>query len=127
MKNTLFTCSICKDIFRNHSDLKNHVRRDHQSSVKIKFQNGDVVEIKRAEDNTFKCRCERRFKLPTSLHRHAKNCHNRLPEPEEDEEEGELMDVDDSDASGSLNGDSRVVLTDCFGTRISHEEANCRG
>jgi len=54
MKNTLFTCSICKDIFRNHSDLKNHVRRDHQSSVKVKFQNGDVVEIKRAEDNTFK-------------------------------------------------------------------------
>jgi uncharacterized C2H2 Zn-finger protein len=124
MKNTLFTCTICKDIFRNRTDLKNHVRRDHQSAVKVKFQNGAVTEVKRAKDNTFKCKCGKSFKLPDSLRRHAKGCNGELTEPEEDEEEGALMDVlEDSDASESMNVDERVVPADCFGALISHE--NC--
>jgi hypothetical protein len=38
MRNTLFTCFICKDIFGNHNDLNNHIKHDHQSVIKIKFQ-----------------------------------------------------------------------------------------
>src|SRR5271169_6882678 len=98
MKNALFTCAVCKDIFRNRTDLKNHVRRDHQSAVKIKFQNRGVTEVKRTEDNTFKCKCGKSFKLPNSLRRHVKKCNDELTEPEEDEEERALMNVlEDSD------------------------------
>jgi Zinc finger, C2H2 type len=123
MKNALFTCVVCKDIFRNRTDLKNHVRRDHQSAVKVKFQNGGVTEVKRAEDNTFKCKCGKSFKLPDSLRRHAKGCNDELTESEESEGEGALMDAEeDSDASESMDMDDRVVSTDCFRPLISHEK-----
>jgi uncharacterized C2H2 Zn-finger protein len=123
MKNTLFTCTICKDIFRNRTDLKNHVRRDHQSVVKVKFQNGGVTEVKRAEDNMFKCNCGKSFKLPDSLRRHAKGCNGELTVSEEDEEEGALMDVlEDSDASESMDVDDRIIPADCFGALISYEK-----
>src|SRR5262245_57477309 len=110
MKNTLFTCDICKEIFKDHTDLKNHIRRHHQSMVKVKFPSGDVAEIKRAEDNTFKCKCGKGFKLPNSLHRHAKVCNNELIEQEE---EAELMDMDDFDASEQMNMDNRIMPIDC--------------
>ena len=103
MTNALFICITCNNIFRNHSELNYHVKRDHQSSIKIKFQNGGVTEVKRAEDNTFKCKCGKIFKLPDSLRRHARICRDELTEQEEDEREAELMDMDDSDASESLN------------------------
>jgi uncharacterized C2H2 Zn-finger protein len=119
MKNALFTCAVCKDIFRNRTDLKNHVRRDHQSAVKVKFQTGGMTEVKRAEDNTFKCKCGKGFKLPNSLRRHAKGCNGELPESEENEEEGVLMNVDDSDASESMDIDDSVIPADCFGALIS--------
>jgi hypothetical protein len=123
MTNALLKCIKCNDIFRNRQDLEYHVKRDHQSSVKIKFQNGSVTEVKRAEDNTFKCKCGKDFKLPNSLHRHAKECKDELTEPEEDEEEVILMDVlEDSDASESMNMDDRVVPVDCFGSLISYEK-----
>src|SRR5437667_5263793 len=120
MTNTLFTCTTCNNIFRSRSDLNYHVKRDHQSSVKVKFQNGGVTEVKRAEDNTFKCKCGKSFKLPDSLRRHVKGCNDELTEPEEDEGEGMLMDVDDSDASEL---DDRVIPGDCFGALISYENA----
>jgi len=122
MKNALFTCTICKDIFRNRPDLKNHVRRDHQSAVKVKFQNGGVTEVKRAEDNTFKCKCGKSFKLPDSLRRHAKECNNESTESHEEEVEVELMDISDSDASESMDVDDRIIPVDCFGALISHEK-----
>src|SRR5436190_12075861 len=111
MTNTLFTCTTCNNIFRSRSDLNYHVKRDHQSSVKVKFQNGGVTQVKRGEDNTFKCKCEKSFKLPDSLRRHAKRCNSELTEIEEDEGEKVLMDVDDCDVSES---DDRVVPADCF-------------
>ena len=124
MTNALLKCIKCNDIFRTRHDLEYHVKRDHQSSVKVKFQNGDVTEVKRAEDNTFKCKCEKSFKLPDSLRRHAKRCNDELTEPEEDEEEeGALMDVlEDSDASESMDVDDRIILADCFGALISYEK-----
>jgi uncharacterized C2H2 Zn-finger protein len=122
MTNSLFTCITCNDIFRSRHDLNNHVRRDHQSSVKVKFQTGGVTEVKRAEDNTFKCKCGKSFNLPDSLRRHAKDCRDELTEQEEDERQAELMDVDDSDALESLDLNDRVVPVDCFGALISHEK-----
>jgi uncharacterized C2H2 Zn-finger protein len=122
MTNALLKCIKCNDIFRTRHDLEYHVKRDHQSSVKVKFQNGDVTEVKRAEDNTFKCKCGKSFKLPDSLRRHARTCRGELTDPEQIEREPELMDVDGSDASESLDLDDRVVPVDCFGAVISHEK-----
>jgi uncharacterized C2H2 Zn-finger protein len=122
MTNALLKCTKCNDIFRNRHDLNNHVKSDHQSSVKVKFQNGGVTEVKRAVDNTFKCKCGKSFKLANSLRRHAKECNDELAESAEDEEERVLMDVDDSDASESLITDARVIPADCFGALISYEK-----
>jgi uncharacterized C2H2 Zn-finger protein len=123
MTNALLTCITCKDIFRSRNDLNNHVKRHHQSSVKVKFQNGGVTEVKKGEDGKFKCKCGKSFKLPDSLRRHAKGCNGELTEPEEDEEEGALMDVlEDSDASESMDVDDRIIPADCFGALISYEK-----
>jgi len=126
MRNTLFTCSICKDIFRNRNDLNNHSRRDHQSMVKVKFQNGVVMDVKKGADGTFKCTCGKSVKLPSSLQRHAKRCNNELIESEDADEEEILMNVDDSDASEFIDMNDRVMPIDCIGTRISHKKADCR-
>lgn len=122
MTNVLLKCIKCNDIFRTRHDLEYHVKRDHQSSVKVKFQNGDETEVKRAEDNTFKCKCGKSFKLPDSLRRHARTCKDELTDSEQIERESELMDVDGSDASESLDLDDRIVPVDCFGAAISHEK-----
>jgi uncharacterized C2H2 Zn-finger protein len=82
MTNALLTCVTCNNIFRNRTELTYHVKRHHQSSVKIKFGNGHVTEVKKGEDGMFKCMCEKRFKAPTSLRQHAKNCNVELAEPE---------------------------------------------
>ena len=120
MKNALFTCTTCKDIFRNRNDLNNHVRRNHQLVVKVKFQNDGMTEIKKGADGKFKCICGKRFKLPWSLQRHVKGCNGELREPEEDE--GERVLMTDTDTSESMNVDDSVVLADCFGSLISHEK-----
>ena len=119
----MLKCIKCNDIFRTRHDLEYHVKRDHQSSVKVKFQNGEMTEVKKRMDDTFKCTCEKSFKLPDSLQRHGKSCRDELTEPEEDEEEGALMDVlEDSDMSESMDVDGRVIPADCFGSLISHEK-----
>src|SRR5271169_3712195 len=122
MTNALLKCTKCSDIFRNRHDLNNHVKNDHQSSVKVKFQNGGVTKVKRAEDNMFKCKCGKSFKLANSLRRHAKKCNDELSESEENEEERILMNMDDSDASESMNIDNRIVSADCFGALIFYEK-----
>src|SRR5438045_9089754 len=99
MTNASLMCATCNNIFRSRSELNYHVKRDHQSSVKVKFQNGGVTEVKRAEDDTFKCKCGKIFKLLGSLRRYARICRGELMEQEEDEREAELMDIDDSDIS----------------------------
>ena len=113
MTNMLFTCTTCNNIFRNRSELNYHVKRHHQLNVKVTFRNGDVLEVKRAEDDTFKCKCEKSFQYPDSLRRHGKNCNGELAESKEDKEDIILMDMDDSDAPESLNADNRVIPTDC--------------
>ena len=119
MTTTLLSCITCHQQFRSRSALNNHVRRDHQSSVKVKFQNGNVTEIKRGNDNAFKCNCGKTFKLPDSLQRHTKECSN---EPES--YNSELDDVDmlaeenDANVSESCesNGDCvNDIPADCFG------------
>ena len=69
MINALLKCIKCSDIFRSHHDLNNHVKNDHQSSIKIKFQNDGVIEVKKTKDNTFKCKF-RVGKEPSQLGEH---------------------------------------------------------
>jgi len=64
MTNALLTCITCRpnDIFRSRSDLTYHVKRDHQSSVRVKFENGSVTDVTKGADGTFKCKCRKTFK-----------------------------------------------------------------
>jgi hypothetical protein len=104
-----------------------HVKRDHQLSVKIRFQNGDVMEVEKRNDGIFKCKCDKKFRLPISLRRHAKECKNELTESEQDEMEIESMDINNSDMSESMDMDDRIIPADCFGALISYENADYRG
>ena len=122
MRNTLFTCVICNDIFRTRPDLNNHVRIKHQSVVKVKFQTGRVAEVKKGADGTFECTCGKRFKFPWSLQKHAKGCDDKSTESYEEEIEVELRDISDCDASESMDVDGRIIPVDCFGALISHEK-----
>src|SRR5271169_1451436 len=122
MRNTLFTCAVCSDIFRIRPDLNNHVRHKHQSVVKVKFQMDRVAEVKKGMDGMFKCTCGKEFKIPWSLQKHAKGCKSELAESEEDEEERVLMDMSDSDASESMEMDDRIIPADCFGALFSYEK-----
>jgi len=94
MANALLTCTTCNNIFRSRSELNYHVKRHHQSSVKVKFQNGYVTEVKRGDDDTFKCNCGKPFKLPGSVRRHARSCRFELAEVKKAGEE----DVEMSEA-----------------------------
>ena len=76
------------------------------------------MEVKREEDNTFKCICGKSFKFPDSLRRHAKKCSSELVELEKGRREVELMNVDDSDVSEHMELDDRVVADDCIGLPI---------
>jgi hypothetical protein len=118
MTNALLTCISCKDTFRNRYELNYHVKRYHQSSVKVKYENGRVTEVKKGDDGTFKCQCGKRFKAPTSLRKHAKNCRHESSEDvnmlEEVSDASDMMDDDDASIS-----DTPV---DCFGALISREK-----
>jgi hypothetical protein len=123
MTNKLFTCKLtaCKATFRSYSQLNYHVKCNHQSNVTIKFLNGDVMEVKRGQDKTFRCKCGKSFNYPDSLRKHAKGCNSKLIKLEEDGSEGVLMNVDDTDTLESMNLDVSVVPNDCYGSLISHE------
>jgi uncharacterized Zn-finger protein len=119
MKNTLFKCPKCNDTFTTRHSLENHSKSDHQSFVNVKFQNGDVIEVEREEDNMFKCKCGKSFKHPNSLRRHAKGCSSKLVELEEGDRVS--MDMDNNDVSESMDLYCRVVPDDCFGLPILYE------
>jgi len=127
MTNTLLTCITCNNIFRSRYDLNNHVKRDHQSSVKVKFQSGGVTEVKKGEDDTFKCKCGKSFKVPGSLQRHAKDCNGEAMGSHEDEEEMSEGILDASETANYNEGMIDDSPVDCFGALISRELANCRG
>ena len=121
MRNTLFTCTVCNDIFRTRPDLNKHVRHKHQSMVKVKFQMGRVAEVKKGADGIFKCVCGKGFKVPWSLQRHAKGCSGKLTESQKEEADIELTNGDNSDASEYVDMDSRVIPADCVGALISQK------
>jgi hypothetical protein len=124
MINMLFIYIIYNNIFRNYSELNYHVKCDHQSLIKIKFQNDDVIEVKRAKDNIFKYKYGKIFKFPNSLYKHVKRYNNELIELEENEEERVLMNIlEDFDASESMNMNEKIIPIDCFDALISYE--NC--
>jgi hypothetical protein len=110
-------CITCKDTFKSRFDLNYHVKRHHQELVKVKFRDGRVAEVKRGDENMFKCNCGKRFGFPGSLQRHAKRCGGDVIESEEAEEE-------DSDASESMDFNEEFVDNtpeDCFGAQIPCE------
>jgi hypothetical protein len=85
-----------------------------------------MTEVKRAEDNTFKCKCGKSFKLPDSLRRHTRTCRDELIEPEQIERETLLFD----DASESMDFNDEVIndiYADCYGALFHLKLANCRG
>jgi hypothetical protein len=125
MTNALFSCVTCNKVFRSRSVLTYHVKRDHQSSVKVKFDNGSAAEINKGQNGTFICKCEKRFKLSVTLRKHAKTCSGERGEPENIDMENEDMMEEVSDASGMEDSEERQVSdtsVDCFGALISHEK-----
>src|SRR6266496_3482886 len=124
MTNTLLTCITCKDTFRSHYELNYHVKRYHQSSVKVKYENGHVTEVKKGDDGTFKCQCRKSYKTPTSLWKHMKSCRHESSE----QEHAHMEDVDMlegvSDVSDMMDHDDASISdtpVDCFGALISRE------
>jgi uncharacterized C2H2 Zn-finger protein len=118
MHNALLSCKTCGELFRKKSALKNHVKREHQSLVKVKFKNGKVTEVKKGVDGMFICKCEKSFKLPASLQTHAKQCNGEVPVTIRIEEEDMTMQEGDFDAPDSLPDlkESNTPM-DCFGAR----------
>ena len=107
-------------MFQNRNDLNNHVRRNHQSAVKVKYQNGSVTEVEKGVDDMFKCTCGKKFKLPSSLQRHVKRCNGELVESTQDEREAELVEVNGSELLEDMDVDSnKFIPVDCFGILIS--------
>jgi len=120
MTNSLLSCTVCNQLFRSRPALSNHVKHDHQSLVKVKFQNGTETEIKRGDNNTFKYVCQREFKHPVSLHKHTKGCNGELTSldyrliDEEISEEHIILDASESsDLDDNLVDD---IPADCVGT-----------
>src|SRR5436190_16326854 len=122
MTNVLLTCVTCDKIFRSCSDLTYHVKRDHQSLVKVKFENGSMTEVKKGEDNMFTCKCRKKFKLSVTLRKHAKGCrgesneqeHTHMEDVDMSEGVSDMVDYDDASIS-----DTPV---DCFSALISSEK-----
>jgi hypothetical protein len=87
--------------------------------VKVKFQNGNVMEIKKGIDNAFKCGCDKVFKHPLSLKKHAKECNdesttvdNGLIDEDVSEEDVILDASESSDLDDNLVDD---IPADCVG------------
>jgi uncharacterized C2H2 Zn-finger protein len=120
----LLSCTSCHQLFRSRSALNNHVRRNHQSSVKVQFRNGNVAEIKRGNDNAFKCNCGKIFKLPISLQKHTKDCSEKVASCYGDLNDVDMLDEeDDSDVSESCESDNNCVNeipADCFGMMLKN-------
>jgi hypothetical protein len=105
--------------------LTYHVKRDHQSSVKVKFKNGAVTEVKKREDGTFTCKCGKKFNISVTLRKHAKTCRGEPSESEDIHMEDVNMMEGNSDASGIDDHDERQVnntVVDCYGALISREK-----
>jgi hypothetical protein len=91
--------------------------------IKVKFQHEDVTEVKRMENNIFKCKCEKCLRFSNSLRRYVKGYNDELTEPEE----GALMNIlENSDVSESINMNNRIIPTDCIDALISQESADYR-
>src|SRR5579864_257199 len=93
------TCRNCGEMFRNRSAYKNHVRSKHQASVAVKFEDGTSLKIKRESNGKFKCRCGKLFKLPNSLHAHARSCMSRIDDHNIVASDGDGMMGEESDSN----------------------------
>ena len=103
-------CRACRRSFSHVSALRDHIKRDHQQSVKVKFRGDRVVNIERADDGTFQCLCARHFTLPSSLRRHARSCEGDIQSRNLNElrEEWSAEQVD-------CNSEEQSLPIDCVG------------
>ena len=67
-------CGQCMRTFERPSSLKDHVKHDHQSSIKLMFPSGSTMTIVRDVNGGFKCPCGRSYSSPRSIRRHVKDC-----------------------------------------------------
>src|SRR5579871_4556860 len=51
----LLHCTVYKEICRSRSALNHHVRRLHQSRVKVRFASDEIKEIQKGADDLFQC------------------------------------------------------------------------
>ena len=112
---TLLHCSICKELFKTQSTLKNHIKHVHQSTVKIKLANGKVREITRSVDNGFECECGNVFQYPQSLFRHAKRCYSTTVDPHIELPDGISFSMDST--TDNILSEPKD-LGDCIGTGL---------
>jgi hypothetical protein len=109
--------------------LKDHIKRDHQRSVKAKFQDDTVINIGKGDDGTFQCLCARHFALPSSLRRHARSCEGDVSMKRQDGLKEELSEEEMEDDSKEHG-----LPIDCVGkfprlicTELTLFFPNCRG
>ena len=83
------------------------------------------MEFKKGEDDAFKCKCGKRFKLLVTLRRHAKSCRGELAESKQAERKISMMD----DASELMDFNDDVIndiLVNCYGALFHAKLVNCR-
>lgn len=92
-------CRACQRSFSHVSALRDHIKRDHQKSVKAKFRSDTVVQIERGDDGTFQCLCARHFTVPSTLRRHAQSCEGDVvPRNSNELREGQSLEQADDDS-----------------------------
>ena len=76
MINMLIIYITCKNIFRNQFELNYHIKYYHQILIKIKFNNEHIMMFKKCENETFKCKYGKNFKIFIFIWKHIKICKN---------------------------------------------------
>ena len=68
-------CDKCPElVFDLPSSLKNHIKRDHQTSVNTKYRSGLTIVIEREADGKFMYTCGRSYGFSGAIRRHTKDC-----------------------------------------------------
>jgi hypothetical protein len=101
-------CNACRQGFKSGSELKYHIKRDHQQSVKVTFAGASIINIERGNDGMFRCTCNRSFSEPNSIRRQAKCCRRDAQGLKDEGNEDIENELEESD-----------LPADCMGKNIS--------
>lgn len=106
-------CNTCRRLFRPGSELKYHIKRDHQPLVKVTFRDGSIIDIERGKDGMFQCICNRPFSEPNSIHRHAKSC-----EVNSEEKHQNKLEKGCSEGEEERDSEEHDLPIDCIGKKF---------